>query len=134
MSSDHSKTPTNGIAAHPKSRRAISFTQNANPLDECLASNLSLHLAGNSILKQPNSSSRRQSTHSHLSVHYSPVTNTDEDKIENISSHSVPTMESSTWTENSRNRYRHSFKMPTHYGLHDLLQTPTGSNVFTHGR
>ncbi len=133
------KVPSNQRLVHSKPRRNASFVLKSNQSDERIASNLSLPSAGHSILKQSNSSHQHPSTSSHLSVHYSPVKNKDEDKIEFIPSVISPTIESSTLIENNQTEHtqthnHQSLKAPGHYGLRKLLSKPCWSNPFAEGR
>jgi hypothetical protein len=134
---DYLKVPTNQKLVNSKlPHRTSSFIVQSNQPNERIASNLSLPSAGNSILKSPDSSSQRQSTSSRLSVHYTPVVN--EDELEFIPSLIIPTIESSSssssFIENTPTNNRHAFKIPKHYGFHELLDKSSCSDLFLHGR
>lgn len=125
---DYLKVPMNDGVGHSTPHHSSSFIIQSDENDKHIASNLSLPLIGHSILKQGNSSSRRPSTSSHLSVHYSPTTIETDEKIEFIPSLIVPQIESSLLIENQNedihSNKRHFFQMPINDGLHKLLRNP----------
>ncbi len=128
---DYLQVPTNQSLVDSKPHRSTSsFIEKSSQCDERIASNLSLPLVGNSILKQANSS--RQP--SHLIVHYTPTTNEDTDEIESIRSLMPPKNESSTLIENLPKNNQHVFKIPTHYGLWESSRKSTLLNQFLHRR
>jgi hypothetical protein len=136
MPIDYLKIPTYHELVHSKTRRRSLFVEQSNQLDQCISSNLSLPSSSNSILKKPNSSSRRQSISSHSHVHYTSI---EKDHADNSPSFIVPTVESSPLIENNlldtshENRQR-LLKTPTSHGLHALPKKSPWSNPFFRGR
>jgi hypothetical protein len=123
----------------PKPRRACSFIDNINHVDERIASNLSLPTGTNSILKHTNSSRQRQSSCARLNVHYIPPANEVEEKLNLISTRNIPIdssslMDDSLSNSHIPNRYFLSLKMVSQRRLRSLIERPSLSNPFLHGR
>jgi len=115
-STDHLKVPANQTFNRSRTSSSISITENPNELQEHKRSNLRLSPSTNSILKQSSSSPRRLSASSHLSVHYTPEIQKNDENL------NIETVDSLPITNKKYKNHRYySLKMPTHYGIREFL-------------
>lgn len=122
ITNDYLKPPTNSGVIDSTKPRAATYAEYSNEHEEHVRSRFCPSPTTHTILKLPNSPSRRSSTVSHLSVHYTPETNDDKEKVEVISTLDAPEMETTPLGDRKPGKnQRYYLKIPTHVGFRNLL-------------
>jgi hypothetical protein len=129
---DYLTVPDNQNLVQSNPRRTASFNEKLNQLDERLASSLSLPSATNSILKKSNSP--RNSISSRLNVHYTPVANENDDKVEIMPTIEPPPLIQNNRLKNFHTNNRHHSKPSKSHGFIKSLRNSRPPTTFLQER